>query len=710
MKEMKKRVSKAEKKANEKKIKNRAGKKSLRIKGIGFKSVRTKLVAAFAVMIVLIGFMGLFTYLKASDIIMSNYRGAVFDTVNANSKYLELISSTVESEATKLVSNANLKKYYTGQYEKNSPEEFNAYNALYKDVIATVGGDDFLYAISIIPTGEDPISTIKNFKDGEHKGFADSAEVNALNESGENFVWLRGHDFLDETLGSTQEKYGAVLVRKLLNSGMKTIGYVVLDVKLSSFTEILDSMDFNENACSAYVFESGEIITSSNMPEGFAVPGIDYLMEKSGADTNCGSIQTEVSGEEYLCTFNRLAVGNGYIVNFLPVDAITGQVNAIKGIIILVNFIAIVVALLIAAYISGDISRVIVKLSKDMDRVAEGDLTVTVKNARRDEFGALIKSIGKMIESVKGLIGDTKNVADNVNLSAQDVNNASVGIIRSADDMGSALLELEKGASQQAGQATECLEEMNLLSQKIEDVNKNNAVMGRIAKQTGEAVEDGIKTVMDLNTKIETTAFTTKEILEQIELLAKETQLVKNTVSLINDVAEESNLLSFNASIEAARAGASGAGFMVVAEEIRKLAEQSLTASKKIENNIEMIMQRSELMTRKATEVDGLLNDQQQSAESTVDLFKNVSVELEGFMGHMEKITEEIKDVEQVKNHTLEAVSNIAAVVEETTAVTENISDSAQKQIDLAKNLNNSNEKLSKDAEGLLSSVNNFRI
>ena len=691
-------------------MRKKEGKKRFSFGGFGFKSVRTKLIAAFAVMIVLIGFMGLFTYLKASDIIMSNYRGAVLDTVNANSKYLELINKTVESEATKLVSNANLKKYYTGQYEKNSPDEFNAYNALYKDVIATVGGDDFLYAISIIPVGDGPISTIKNFKDGEHTGFMDSAEVAALNESGDNFIWLRNHEYLDATLGSTTEKYGATLVRKLLNSGMKTIGYVVLDVKLDSFKGILNSMDFSENAYSAYVFDSGDMILSENTPEDFVIP-IDVIFAcADDTDEASGSVQLKVSGTEYLCTFNKPLAGGGIIVNFLPVDAITGQVDSIKGIIVLVNLIAVCVALLIAVYISGDISKVIVKLSKDMDKVADGDLTVSVKDKRRDEFGALIYSIGRMIESVKALIADTVSVADNVNLSAIDVNNASEGIVRSADDMGAALMELEKGANQQAGQATECLEEMSLLSEKIEDVNANNALMSDIAKRTGDAVSSGIDTVMDLNSKIEKTAFNTKEILSQIGMLAEETKLVKDTVSLINDVAEESNLLSFNASIEAARAGASGAGFMVVAEEIRKLAEQSLTASKRIEDNIEVIMQRSELMTQKAKEVDGLLINQQQSAEETVGLFKNVSVELDVFMEHMGKITEEIKDVEQVKNHTLEAVSNIAAVVQETNAVTENINDSAQKQIDLAKNLNNSNEKLSKNAESLLSSVNNFRI
>ncbi len=690
----------------------KVSKSARRMKRIRLKSVRSKLIASFLIMIALIVLSGAFAYAKASSVVMDNYKEAVSNSVAANGRYLELIMSSVESESLKYISNDNLKKYYTGKFEKNSKEEFDAYNTLYNDVLATVGGDEFIYAITIIPNGDNPISTIKNFKIGAHKDFVNSAEVQALNDSGKKFIWLREHPYIDERLDSNTGKYGASLTRCMVNTALKTIGYIVIDVKLDVMQEVLDSMDFGVNALSMFVFPDGSSIKSSYETKNgdWDIANEAFYAEILEGEDITGTFEAKYNSQEYLCSYYKLSSGNIMLFNTLDIEVIENQVSAIKKMIILFSLLAVFIATFIAMYISGDISRIIIKISKEMDKVAQGDLTVVLKNNRHDEFGDLINSISKMLTSMKELISETVEMTGSVKISAEKLNEATAGIVTSANNMGDALFEMEKGANQQAEQASDCLDEMNMLSERIEEVNKNNSYLSKIAQDAGATVNSGITRVSDLNAHINSTAGITKDIVEQIRLLSEDTQVIKSIVSLINDVAEQSNLLSFNASIEAARAGASGAGFAVVAEEIRKLAEQSLSASLKIQENIDAILERNEVMALKANEVDESLIKQQEAVDGTVSIFNEVNEKLNSFMEHMEKITDNINDVEKVKNHTLEAMSNIAAVVEETTAVTENISENARVQISLADNLSDSNETLSKNATILEEAVNKFNV
>ncbi|MCR5756079.1 MAG: methyl-accepting chemotaxis protein [Acetatifactor sp.] len=679
-------------------------------KKFGFRSVRRKLLAAFAVMILQLLILGSLTYGKASEVIMESYRDTVLNTVSANGKYLELIMSSIESRATQMVSNENLRRYYTGGYEKGSIDEYNAYNSLYKDMLATVGGDKFIATITVVPVGDNPISTEKNFKDGEHLGFPESEEVAALNASGENFIWLRNHPYLDETLGMSDSNYASTLVRYLYNKGNRVIAYLLLDVKMESITAILDGMDIGENAMAEFLLPDGARIKSvENTPtDQWDITKEAFFEEMKTSEKVCGIQEFTYGSEEYLCTYYRVNPNGTFLIHVLDKQVIAKQAGGIKVIIWGVLIGTIILALMIATYISGDIGSVIERITKQMTKVAEGDLTVTIKNNRKDEFGRLMESISDMTCNIRKLVGETVTVAGSVKSSAWNVQSAAEGITNRAQDMGEALSEMEKGSSQQAGQASECLEEMSVLSEKIENVNSNNQVMGEIAEHTSNYVEQGVEKINFLNNQIHDTAQITKEILDQIELLCADTKTIGQITALINEVADQTNLLALNASIEAARAGTYGRGFAVVAEEIRKLAEQSVAAAVDIESNIKQIVKRSSLMSEKALDVDKVLNAQQQSVDETVILFRGVKDELGHFMEHMDSITEEITEVEHVKNHSLEAMGSIAAVVEETSAVTTTINTSAQSQIELVGNLNRAMGQLQENAQTLEKAVNLF--
>lgn len=696
-------------------VKRKNNRKTQKVKSgrMGIHSVKSKLILSFMVMILLILLLGTTTYQKAATIIMDNYRSRMLENVETNGNYIELILNSVEGRANQLTSNENTKRYYTGKYEANSMEKYNAYDSLYNDLLATVGSDKFISSISIIPLGDDPISTAGNFKTGEHLGMENSEEVKALDLSGKKAVWVRYHSFLDERIQvMSPDKYAATLVRYLQNTSSKTIGYVVLDIKMDTITDILDGMNLDGNTLNLFLLSDGSCVKSTGETSlnTWNITEETFYREILQSEEKSGICEFDFEGRKYLCTYDKLGNSGTLLISAMDKGVIEAQVSSIKQICGGIIMAAMLIAIVIAWWISADIGRVITKLSRHMKKISEGDLTVSLEIKRKDEFGRLIESISQMVSNIRNLVGQTVTVAGNVKLSAGDVTEIGDGITERAVKMGEALREVEMASSQQAEDATKCLEEMSVLANKIENVNKSNTIMSGIAQTTKNSVDDGVETVATLNQKIRTTEEMTKEILSQIEMLCADTKTIESITALINEVADQTNLLSLNASIEAARVGEMGRGFAVVADEIRKLAEQSMQAVGNIENIIQTIVKRSDLMSEKAKEVDMVIVSQQQAVDDTVLLFQGIDKQVNEFMGHMDSITSEITEVEQVKNATLNAMENIVAAIEEATAVNTNISESAQYQIELMENLNKATGQLKDNAGVLETAVNVFTV
>lgn len=673
-------------------------------------SVKGKLLIGFGIMLLCILALGAFSYREASSVILKSYRDNVKNTVDANGQYIELIMNTVEAKSTQLVSNENLKKYYAGAYEKGSLEEYNAYDGLYKDMVATVGGDKFIASITIIPLGDNPISTIKNFKNDEHLGFLESEEARILDESGKKMVWMRTHPFLDETFGISSANYAGVLVRYIYNKSSKVIGYLIIDVKMEAIASILEGLSDIDKTTAFYLYPDGSRIKSSKETplDNWDITQDSYYEEILYSEERSGSREIEYKGSKYLCSYFKQSDRQEILIQIMDKKMIERQTSGIKIVVLVILILALIIASIVATFISNDIAKVITKVTKQMKKVAGGDLTVTLAHNRRDEFGELMDSITDMICHMKALIGDTVIVAGSVRESVGEVKIAGDGITSYVHDMGDALMEMERGSAQQAKQAEGCLEEMTVLSKKIEDVNVSNGVMMQIAKDTASHVSDGVNKFENLNEQIQGTSAVTKEILEEIQLLCQDTQTIGQITALINEIADQTNLLSLNASIEAASAGSVGRGFAVVAEEIRKLAEQSVNAAISIEKNIKQIVLRSDSMSRKARSVDSVLKEQQLAVDDTVALFQKVEKQLDEFMIHMESITKGIEDVDRVKEYTLAAIENIAAVVEQTLAMTATINESAQNQVKLVEELGIHTEKMERNANTLDEEVNLF--
>ncbi|MBU5331462.1 hypothetical protein KQI61_04570 [Anaerocolumna aminovalerica] len=322
----------------------------------------------------------------------------------------------------------------------------------------------------------------------------------------------------------------------------------------------------------------------------------------------------------------------------------------------------------------------------------------------------MINEIQNTFLNMKSLIMQAKELSREVSNSSVDVTKASGMFFKSTEDITSAMLEIEQGISQQAKESEQCLTQMDQLSQKIGLVSNNTREIAEIADKTIHNTKDGAVVTEHLNQQTKTTIEITTDIINKIEKLAEKSSTISNIVNVINEIADQTNLLSLNASIEAARAGSYGRGFSVVANEIRKLAEQSQKSVNDIKDIISSIQDDTKNAVQITLEAGKALKLQDGAVKNTMESFHNISVSVEDLMTYLNHIADNVGNMEDARISTTEAIENISSVMEEIAASTNTVNQSSNLQLSSVETLNKSASNLKENAKHLVDAVCKFQI
>lgn len=705
-KESTKNEMKENKKSSNKERKKEAGKGSGKVLFVN--SIKAKLLLAILVPVCFIVFLGITSYSKAANSLNSSYKESSETSIGMTSEYLYFIVNTVRAEYNQYINNTEIDSYVNGRLNGLYSEKLR-YDTYQGEFRSNMTGTSFLTGVHLISDNAPSIFTPigNNYEDSAFL-FSEIASIPAgqLADSDTSRYFLVGKiEALDEKAQVLETDYSFRMIYRM----PKSEGYLIVDLDNELVLDLLTKLEAGEGSYAALITEDGCEITATQMDKTIFVDK-DFFQEFLNSEEEIFTKDVEFDGTSYIFVASKIEGTTACVATLVPQTTVTAQAIEIKNTTILVVIIAVVFASLIGVIVSTGISSAISHMLKQTKKVAEGDLTVTVATKKKDEFRILADGLSGMIAHTKHLIAKVEGISGNLVDSVEAVTSSATVIYEASDHIHGAAGEIEAGVNQQADESVSCLDQMDSLSHKLEKLNQNTKIINEIVHVTAGAVDDGVYNMDSLNEKTKSTTSITKNVIETIQLLEVKSRSIGAIVNAIDDIAEQTNLLSLNASIEAARAGAAGKGFVVVADEIRKLAEQSSVSANKIEEIIDEIVDSTSKAVKIAMEAQEIVHEQEVAVSSTTSSFENIDNQIKKLSHALEDILVSVQEIDSARVQTLAAIENISAVSEENASASTTVNDAAAKQLDMVVQLEETAKVLSEHAKELEESIKQFKV
>lgn len=673
-------------------------------------SIRTKLLLGFLVPCILIIISGTLSYQLAEHAVIQSYQQSMENTIQKTAEYYDLLVSNLSIRANQIVLDNSVKSYYRGEYAKEPLQEGKVFQTLKKQVLTTALSDQFVSSIYLLADYGENFNSDTMLKPVDYDTYIETGEGSRQIENKENVILSGQHEELDAMTGMSNDRYAFSLARNMVDKTSKPIGMLIMDVDMGAVKKPLSDMELDEGSVCALITKDGREILSVDDAEESVFVSQESLMQLFDSEETASSFYQRDHGKSYLYLYHKMGNCDFAVCAKIPRNQILSQVADIRYITILVVAAALGLSLGLCAWISNRIMKSVQNVSTVLSQVETGNFSIEVKEGKDTEFKILTHRLQRMMEKMRVLISQTDAGATEVADAGNRVAGTTQKLVALSEGVTSGITQVSDGVTRQTEDVMECRTTIQQLAQQIEAVVKNAETVEGIAQTTGQTVGDSITNMENLSDKAEETASMTENLIVHVNELSEETKAINKIAETINDIADQTGLLSLNASIEAARVGEMGRGFAVVAEEIRRLSVQSVDAVNQIRATVEQIDKKKSQIAETTGQASDTVRAQSEAMKLTVGSFCQVRDSVTELTKAINDIASIMEHMGQAKDRTLEMIDSMAQVSENNEEAAVGMQQNTTEQAEQIMSLQEAVQILGSESDKLKEAISRFTI
>lgn len=510
--------------------------------------------------------------------------------------------------------------------------------------------------------------------------------------------------WLDSRLKGYSTDSGSTFgIGRIINNATSDV--LVVEFSTDILNNELSRITLGEDSSSVITNSSNNTIatlTTTELEKAATISLTKEQIEKSE-----GSITTK---DDHLVAYYTSPVSGWNLIGDVPVSSMIKDAKKIYNYTLIVAFFAAIAAVLIGLFVVRMIGRPLVNLRNLMQQGAQGKLTVRANYTTKDEIGQLGNSFDIMMEKITALVTQTSTSAQQVFETAAELTHSSKITANAAREIATATEEISGGAAGLATESERGNELTHHIGMQMKNVIAANLEMGTAATDVRTSSELGTTYMAELIDKTELTEKMIRSMVDKVDNLKDSTRSIRKILDVLNNMTKQTNILSLNATIEAARAGTAGKGFMVVADEIRKLADQSKQSIHVVGQITEKIQTEINETVKVLSTATPIFKQQIQAVKEADTIFKQVTAHMGGFIVQLSTVSDSISTLDQSQEVLSDAMMNVSAVAEESLATSQEVASLSTEQLSISNGLVRLSEQLDQLSTSLNETLSKFEV